>query len=165
MKLYELADQYNALKSLLEEDGATEEALQSQLQTIGEAFNDKAESIGKLILQLDSDAVAIGEEIKRLTARKQAAERKADWLRNYLLTEMQNAKTDKIKGQLLTVSVRTNPASVNIVNLDLIPIEYRRIIPERFEADKKAILDRAKTTGEIIPGCEIVTDKRSLSVK
>ena len=165
MKLYELADNYNALKSLLEEDGATEESLQGQLQLIGEAFNDKAESIGKLILQLDSDAVAIGEEIKRLTARKQAAERKSDWLRNYLLTEMLNAQTDKVKGQLLTVAVKTTPASVIIVNLDLIPEAYRRVIPESWQPDKKAILDRAKTTGEVIPGCDIVTDRKSLSVK
>ena len=163
MKLYELADKYNALKTLLDEDGATDEALQGQIQLIGEAFNDKAESIGKLILSLDSDTVVIGEEIKRLTARKQAAERKADWLRNYLLTEMLNAKTDKIKGQLLTVSVRTNPASVRIVDENLIPREFG--FQPAWQPDKRMILSHVKELGEIIPGCEIVTDKRSLSVK
>jgi hypothetical protein len=165
MKLYELADNYNALKSLLDEDGATEEAVKGQLQIIEENFNAKAENIGKVILSLDSDTVALAEEIKRLSARKQATERKADWLKSYLLTEMLNTKTDKIKGQLLTVSVRNNPPSVNIVNPDLIPEAYRRIIPETWQPDKTAILLAVKNMGEIVPGCEIITDKKSLSVK
>ncbi len=165
MKLYELTEQYNTLRSLLDEEGADEEGINGQLTLITESMNDKAENIGKLILSLEGEAVTMDGEIKRLTARKQAALNKADWLKNYLLNEMLNARQDKIRGQIVTVAVRTNPPSVNVVNPDLIPTEYRRVIPETWQADKKAILDHVKATGEVIPGCEIVTDRKSLSIK
>jgi len=165
MKVYELADTYNALTSLLEEEGATEEALQGQLRVIQEAFNAKAENIGKLILSLDGEATAITDELTRLNARKQATERKAEWLKSYLLQEMVNARIEKIKGTLVSLAIRNNPPSVSVLDINLVPMAFRRIIPERFEADKKLILDHVKSTGEVVPGCEIVTDKKSLSVK
>lgn len=165
MQLYKLSEEYNTLKSILEDEGATPEAVQAGLEQTQADFNDKAESIGKLYLSLMGEASAISAEVERLNARKQTAERKAEWLKTYLLNEMLATKTDKIKGDLVTLSVRTNPASVSVIELNALPENFRRIIPETWQPDKKMILDHVKSTGEIPNGCEIVTDKKSLVIK
>jgi RNA recognition motif-containing protein len=72
---------------------------------------------------------------------------------------------DKITGQLMTLSLRKAPPSVLILNQDEIPNEYFRIIPETKEVNKSSILEHFKSSGEIIKGIDIVTDKKTLMIK
>jgi len=164
-KLYELTDQYKQLEQMLDE--ADEEYPRDALDVIKDRIEDKAESVTKMIRSYETESDAVGAELERLTKRKKALLNKSTWLKGYLLQEMQVAGIEKIKRELFTISLRPCPASVNIVNLDEIPIEYRRIIPEKWEPDKKAMIDlyKEKEGDIIIPGVEIVTDKKSLSIK
>jgi hypothetical protein len=167
MKLYELSEKYNNLINILNDDeiDLQESDLKTELNEIQTQFNDKAENIGKLILSLDSEALCIKNEIERLNKRKASAERKVEWLKSYLLNEMIVSKQDKIEGKLLTLSLRKNPPSCVIPNMDLVPQEFRRVIPETWQPDKKSIIDLFKQTGEIFDWCDVITDKKSLSIK
>ena len=165
MHLYELTAEYRFLEIEIEAGDGDTDALQLQLDDIVGQLGDKAENIGKYILSLKADSEAIKTEIDRLATRRKAIDNKAEWLKSYLLSQMIYAEIDKIKKDVLTISVRTNPPSINIENQDEIPTEYRRVIPETWEPDKKAILEHVKATGEIVPGCHIVTDKKSLVVR
>jgi hypothetical protein len=165
MKLYELSERYNALACLLDEDGADEEGLKGQIALIQEEFKDKAESIGKIILSQTGEIQTVQTELDRLTNRKRILETKTEWMKGYLLNEMVMSGVGQIKGNIVTLSLRTNPPSCNVVNPALIPEEYRRIIPQTWQPDKLKILQTVKLTGEVIPGCQIVTDKKSLSVR
>lgn len=174
--LYELTAEYT--KAL---DMATHVAIDREDETISDAdadtlageviaelhdgIVDKAENIAKFILSLEADEKAIGGEMMRLAARRKSAECKADWLRSYLLSELQSAGITQIKRDVLTVSVRTNNPSITIHNEEAIPQEWRRVIPETWEPDKKAMLEHIKATGELIPGVEYVANRKRLEIR
>jgi len=139
--------------------------LQSALAEVKEKIDDKVENIGKFVLSLSADTDAIKVEEERLASRRKAIDNRISWLKNYLLQEMTVANVDKVKRDVLTVSIRVNPPSVNVITLDDIPTQYRRIIPETWQPDKKTIIDHFKDTGEIVPGVEVVTDKKSIVIK
>jgi hypothetical protein len=162
-KLYELTDQYRFIANALDE--AEDEFPRDALEVIKTKIEDKAEDIAKLIRSYEADVLGIKSEIERLTKRGKTIQNKIDWLEGYLQAEMQVAGLDRIKKGLFTISLRNCPASVNIVNLDDIPTEFRRIVPESWQPDKKAILDYYKEHNESVAGVEIVTDKKTLSIR
>ncbi len=166
MKLYELTAEYRFLEDALVASVDDEhDDLQAKLDEIIGQVEAKAENVGKYILGLTAEAEGIKTEIDRLTARRGTISRKAEWLKSYLLSQMVAADIDKIKRDVLTVSVRVNPPSVQVEVENAIPTEFWRVIPESYEVDKKAVLEHVKATGEIVPGCHIVTDKKSLVIR
>lgn len=163
--LYQLSQDYRVLSEAIEADELQEDALKQQLAEIKTQFQDKAVNIGKLVLSLESDASVIETEMARLAKRKATVDNRKEWLKSYLLNEMCVAGVDKVKGDILNVFLRTNPPSVQVVNPDQIPAEFMRVIPERREVDKLRILATFKSNGEIVQGCEIVRDRKSLVIK
>ena len=165
LHLYELSDTYKVLGEI---EGESEEeiiALKSGLADIKDEIDQKVENIGKFILSLEAEVKGVKEEESRLSARRRSTENKIEWLKDYLITEMTSTGIDKVKRDTITVSVRTNPPSVGISELNDIPAGYRKIIPESWQPDKIAILENFKETGEIIPGTTIITDRKHLSIK
>ena len=165
MKLYELSDDYRNLLEALDGEDSEQDNITAILSQVKEQFNEKVENIGKMVLSLKADAEAVKLEEQRLAKRRKALESKADWLSDYLKNELTNTGVDNVKGTLVTVSLRKNPASVNILNAEAIPEIYRVVIPESWQPDKKAILTQFKNTGEIVDGVEIVNDKKHLEIK
>ena len=163
--LYELTGQYQCLERENDEGEDVFGVLEVELAAITEKIEDKAESIGKYVLSLNAEADTIKAEETRLSARRKSIENKATWLKGYLLHELQNANLDKVKTELVTITVRTNPPSVNVIDQETIPQEYQRCIPEVWEVDKRAIIDQFKNTGEIVSGVELITNKKSLQIR
>jgi len=118
-----------------------------------------------MVLSLKADAETLKLEEQRLSKRRHTIEAKSEWLETYLKNELTNTGVDNVKGTLVTVSLRKNPVSVNILNAEAIPEIYRVVIPESWQPDKKAILTQFKNTGEIVDGCEIINDKKHLEIK
>lgn len=163
---YELSTQYQNLLAWLESDQPIDEnSLRQQLSEVTEQLKEKAENIGKMVLEYEANTVSIDIEITRLSSRKKSLVNKIEWLKSYVQGEMQNAQIDKIPGQILTLSLRSNPPSVKVLDETQIPAQFFRIIPETKEVNKSAILTEFKKTGEIQPGTEIITDKKSLVIK
>ena len=165
LKLYELTDKYNSLIASLDNDELQQEELLELIGGVKEQFNDKAIATGKVVRSLLAEADGIQSEISRLASRKKAIENKTEWIKKYLKEEMINSKLDVIKGDVLSISLKINPPSVQILNQDDIPETYRRVIPETWEADKVSILKTFKDNGEIVLGCGIIRDKKSLVIK
>ena len=169
--LYALTDQYRfLLEALANEDSGELDPehlgeLSAKLSDTTIDLGEKAENIGKYILSLEADVAAIRTEEERLASRKKSIENKASWLKDYLLREMMTAGIPKIKRELFTVSIRNNPPSVNVIDVEQLPNDFRRIIPETWQPDKKAILEHFKGSGEILPGVEMVVDKKRLEIK
>jgi hypothetical protein len=107
--LYELSEAYKALTELLESSEANEESINSLLKEVTTALNDKAESIGKLILSLDADTDVIAGEIIRLAQRKTSKLNRIEWLKSYLLQELSAANIDKVKTPIISILVKPNP--------------------------------------------------------
>jgi len=97
--------------------------------------------------------------------RKKSYDKRSEWLRNYLISEMVVAEKNEVNGNVLRLSLRKNPMSINVLDQKLVPMEYQKLIPESYTVDKKLIADHIKTCGEIPPGIEAITDRKSLQIK
>lgn len=157
-KLYELTEAYTRLMDFAEES----DKLQEILAELKDDIEYKVENTAKVILSLEADTEEVAGEIARLTAKKKALVNSCDSLREYLLKEMSSCNIDRVKRPIFTVAIRNNPPSVNILDIEVIPETYIRI---KKEADKRAIIDQFKATGEILPGCEMIIDKKSISIR
>lgn len=165
IKLYELTDRYKTIEGMLDSDIATREEIQVSLDDIKEQIGDKVENIAKIVLSLKGSIETIKAEEDRLATRKSGMVGNMEWLKNYLLVEMTSSNTLKVKRDLLTVAVADNPPSIEVVDLELIPAEYRRVIPETWQPDKKAMIDHFKETGEIISGTDVVSNKKHITIR
>ncbi|BBW99046.1 siphovirus Gp157 family protein [Geobacillus subterraneus] len=154
MKLYELTENYAKLLEMAEEMDT--DAIVDTLEALQEAIEDKAENIGKLIRNLEADVKVIRDEEKRLAERRQVIENKIERLKSYLQEQLEIAGIEKVKRPTITVSIRKNPPSVDVIDETLIPADF--LIPQPAKVDKRAILERLKN-GEHVPGAALKQTK------
>lgn len=128
---------------------------QAQLALIDQMMLEKVESYVSVIRSLDAMADAREAEEHRMRDRKLSARKQAEWLKNRLLVHMQTTGRQRIEMARFTVSVKTNPPSVNVLDAAAVPGEFQRTRIE-VSVDKRGILDALRATGEIPAGVEIV---------
>jgi len=157
MKLYEITA---SIRDLGEFDDNEQTSL--ALQELTESFQDKALNIGKLTKEINADIEGIENEVHRLLDRKQALLSKVEWFKEYLKSNMIQAELTNIKDSIITISIRNNPPSCEIADPRELPELYRHAI---IMADKKGILELFKTTGEIVQGAKIITDKKRIEIR
>ena len=165
LHLYEIVDNYQRLMQVIDDTGASPEDFQLTLANITDQLDRKVENIAKFCLSLESSAEAVKQEESRLQARRTSMERKVGWLKEYLLAEMLAVGSEQVKRDTVTVSVRTNPPSVEVYNPEAVHQDFRHVIPETWQVDKKRIMEHFKATGEILDGVNIVTDKKRVEIK
>jgi len=168
MHLYELSQAYKTLSVLVSDDEEfNTEALKEELAKVTTEFNDKVESIAKMVIELEADELALKNEIDRLSKHKDVATGKIKWFKSYLLEEMQNAKQDKVKGQVVTVSLRDNSKpTVNIVDASIVSHELCTYQPEQFIPSKTKALEYFQENQGVIPdGFEVITGKKYIVIK
>jgi hypothetical protein len=160
MRLYEISQAYRALLDHEPEQGSDLEADWLELlDTIEGSLQDKAQNIGLYVRELTAEAEAVKAEEQRLTARRRALENKADRLREYLERELTFAGIDKVKTELVTVSIQSNPPSVEITGE--VPAEY--LVAQEPKVDKRGILEALKAGQEL--SFAQITQGRSLRIK
>lgn len=69
-----------------------------------------------------------------------------------------------IKYKEFTLSRRKQPGACKVLDLDAVPLEYTRLVPESREADKKKILADLRD-GVVIPGCALSAESYVLTVR
>lgn len=164
MKLYEMTAELTALMeniaALLDNDEMEPQAkefalaaLNQQLGALEGTHAEKCLNLACLIKNVEGEAEMISVEEKRLSARRKAAERRADWLRQYLVGNMEPGTN--LKDARATISWRKSTAVEIEVRPEDLPENLRRtkII---HEADKAAIKINLEA-GQEIPGCKIAT--------
>jgi len=158
-KLYELSDAMNQVAAMIEE-GA--EGLEDTLESLDGSFQDKVESIIKLMRSKAAERDAIDEEKARLDKRSKALDKQVQWLHDYVEREMLRTNTTEVKSALFKIKLAMNPPSVNVLNQAEIPVQFIRtnitVAPDKI-AIKEALMN-----GQIVPGCEIKQDLK-LKVK
>lgn len=159
LKLYQLVNDYKRVQDLA--DDLDQQTLLDTLDAIQESIEDKAENTAKLIRSWEAEANAIKEEEKRLVDRRKVVENRISSLKLYLQIQMEIAGIDKVKRPTLTVSIRSNPPSVNVLDESVIPPNY--MIPQPSKISK-ADIAKALKSGEFVPGVELVQTK-GLSIK
>ena len=166
-KLYTLTDSYKTIEGILDQEieYISQDEIKETLATIKDDIEDKVASIGKLVLELRSDIESVKAEEDRLAKRRSGCTSKMEWLKNYLLVEMISTNTLKVKKDVISVAIQNNPPSAELVDIEQVPAQYVRVIPEKRDPNKKAIIEHFKETGEVISGVNIITDKKSVSIR
>ena len=134
-EMYEAIERYNSVTS--DEDLA---AVEKDLEAIQLAFNEKILSVGYFIRNLDADINAIENELKRLSAMREKVRKQRDWLKSYMFAHMKATQTEKVESSTIKMSIRKDPPSVVVTNIDEVPEEYKRKIEETV-IDKRKILE------------------------
>jgi hypothetical protein len=156
--LYDLSADYLEVLNLLE-DAPDDLALEQELDHLAGQITHKAEAIAGLVAHYEGLASVRKAEAKRLTDRAEADKHRADRLRAYVLQHMQALGSERIETARFTLSVRTNPPSVQVLEEMMIPAEFIKTVTTT-SVDKRAILEQLKTTGEVVPGVEITRGQR-----
>lgn len=147
MTLYELTGAYLDIQKAVYDPDFDQESAEAALADITDALEDKADNYARIIRQLDADADAIAEEIRRLTARKAMLDNRRDWIKTNLQMAMTATGKTKFKTPFFSFGIQKNPPSV-VLDGPEIPEEY--LVPQDPKVDKKAIGARLKT-GEVLP--------------
>lgn len=180
--LYQIRSEHLGLLKLIDEaEGELTPEIEQALALNAEEFEDKAISYGYVVKMHEDVGEILDKEIKRLTALKQKAAKRADKFKNTLDKAMKEFGFDKIKTETLTLSYRTSKpveltedfeekflsnVSIMIVLKVDAPVEMAHLI-EYF--DVKATPSKTRIGDALKAGAEIdgakIAEKKNLQIK
>ncbi|WP_434796651.1 siphovirus Gp157 family protein [Terrisporobacter vanillatitrophus] len=158
--LYQLTSNFLEVDNLIEEYlQAGEEDLAENLvkanQIIAKEIENKSVGFIYAFRNMDSQVDAIDAEIKRLQDLKKQVKAKDDRLKTMLKSSMEALGTTKIETDLGKISIRNNPGSLKIDDMDLIPNIYKEeVVTTTVKVDSNLIKKQIKA-GIGIEGCHI----------
>lgn len=162
--LYKITDKFIGLMNRAEAGELTEEEYNQLGEELAIELQNKGTNIVGYALNEESLIDAIDIQIKRLQEFKKLKQNNLDRFKEYVKDNMERLGITKMDTELGILSIAKNPISVEIVNEDEIPKEFKQeIVTEKI--DKTAIKKHFKETGEMIPGTNIIDDKTSLRIK
>ena len=163
MKLYELAENYKEVATMMEhaEMGSEDwNMIQDTLEAIDGEFDIKVQNICALVKEYKYNVEMVKAEKKRLDEVARGYDNKAQWLESYLQEQL--AKTGNLKSTMLygphKLTYRKG-VSTEVTDMNALPIEF---IKTKVEADKTAI-KKALQDGIEVTGARLV-DTTSLKV-
>lgn len=161
MSLYELTSDLKELQDIdfTEVDA---EQLEAVKVAIKEQIVNKGTGIIAVVRNLEADTEAIKTEIKRLQDLKKSKENRIENLKKYTKECLEEADIKKVSTALGNISIRKLPGSVEVLEEDSIPVEYKKEVIT-LTIDKKAILSDLKE-GVVVPGVTLKTGT-SLTIK
>lgn len=155
--LYELSGQRLELQNKLESMNFDEETILDTLEGESAELQTKIESYGFVIQNRKSFLSAMDAEIERMTSRRNAEAKRVENIESWLLTNMIGCGITNIECPAFTITAKTNPPSVDVLNEAAIPLAFMRTPEVKIPAaqpDKKLILDALKS-GLAVEGCTI----------
>lgn len=161
--LFSLADGTVEILTILheqQEPDADHAELDERLQEAEVFLAQKLDACAWTVRDLESLASHRKAESKRLRDQADSLERAAERLKNRMLEHMQAVGDTRVVMPRYTISIRTNPPSVAVLEEAIVPGQFQRVIPAKVEVDKKSILQFFKDTGEIPVGVDIVRTQR-----
>jgi len=161
--LYEITGELKNTLQTLESLDLDEQTIKDTLEGIELEFDDKVVSIAKFIKNLESTAEAIKQAETEMSKRRKSLENKAMKIKDYVVNNMQTIGKTKIQSPFFDVTIRKNPASVVVEDIDQIPAKYF-VMPEvEPQLDKKAV-KAAIESGEVVKGA-FIQNTTSLQIK
>lgn len=162
MKLYELSDAY---RELLDRDDLDPQAVVDTLDAIKDEIETKADNIASLIDELQSSAERKKEKAKAWSESARADTQRAKWLKQYLTSELDNAKLKKVETDNYLLSVRNFKASTVIDDENKVPTKYRNYAKYEgmYDVIKQDVYKDLKD-GKDVPGAHL-ENNRSVVIK
>ncbi len=114
------------------------------LERVEGNFTEKVRRIALVILNLTASARAAHAEAERIAAMARGYERRTEWLKRYLMFQLQRAGTTRVETPTVKVRIQKNTRpSIRCIAPE-IPEPYRRV---RVELDAVAAYEALKRTG------------------
>lgn len=161
LSLYEIT---NAFPALMENDEMSVEDKTKVEEELTILLQQKSQNIIGYARNTELMINAMKEEEKRLADRRKLLENRLIRFKEYVKECMDKNGITKIDTELGSLTIAKNPASVEIVNEDEIPSEYKTEVVT-IKIDKTKIKNNFKKTGEIPDGVNILTNNTSLRIK
>ena len=127
-------------------------------------MQEKSNSVIAYSKNIELAIKAMKEEETRISTNRKTLENRLEQFKKYVKECMEGNGINKIETDLGTLSIARSPISIEIVNEEEIPDEYKEVIFTT-KVDKKKIAEAFKSTGELIEGVEIHTDNTNLRIK
>jgi hypothetical protein len=112
VKLYEIAEEYEALIAAIEDGDIPEEAVADTLESIQSLLVDKADNIACLVKSLSAEASAIKAEEDALSKRRKQKERMVQRLKSYLSDVLLRSGYTKLETARSKISFRKSEGVV-----------------------------------------------------
>lgn len=160
LTLFDIAKEYRAITDVLMDSGVDEQTLNDTLEGEAWPLELKAQNYGFVIGNLEASAAAINEAIKKMAARAEAMERRAEHLRERLKTGMEIAGVTELSCPYFAIKIKRNPPAVDVWDEKQVPEKYwvQPPAPPK-KIDKKAI--KADIDADIdVPGAKKVQGTR-----
>ena len=162
-KLYKIAEQHKALSALVESEELTAEMVADTFEGIEGEFAAKADSLIRVVNDVNGDINLIDAEIKRLQARKKAMQNQQKSLRDYLKVNMQQTGIKQIKCPLFTITLADGRDVAVVDDADQLPDDLVDAKVE-IKPNKSEILKRLKA-GQDVPGARIDKTEQSIRIR
>lgn len=138
-----LADLDHATES---ESGEIPPDLDARMDRLGLEFSAKVDAVLRARVNYLATVEGVQTEIDRLTALRDAALRRAEWLRQYVFQSMMATGQQRLETRLFKLWIQRNGQPIveigDPVEFVRLHADLARVIPERREADRVAILER-----------------------
>ena len=161
LSLYEIT---NAFPALMESEEITAEDKNKIEAELTMLLQQKSQNIIGFIKNKEAMIDAKKSEEKRLKESREKDEKQIERFKQYVKECMENNGIIKIETGLGTLSIAKSPASVEIINEDAIPSEFKQEVVT-VKIDKTKIKNNFKETGEIPDGVNIITTNTNLRIK
>lgn len=161
LSLYEIT---NAFPTLMENEEMSMEDKIKVEEELTMLLQQKSQNIIGYTRNIELMINAMKEEEKRLADRRKIFENRLTKFKEYVKECMERNDITKMDTGLGSLTIAKNPASVEIVNEDEIPSEYKTEVVT-VKIDKTKIKNNFKETGEIPNGVNILTNNTSLRIK
>lgn len=160
LSLYNISERF---VELFNREDLTEEEVIEQGNELALILQNKAESIVGYNFTLESNKNVLKQEIERLQLIYKGIEKQQDKFNTYVKENMEKLGLEKIPTAIGNLTIKKNPASVNITDERIIPVEY---IKEKITTsiDKTAIKKDLKE-GKVVLGAELVETNTRLEIK
>ena len=161
LSLYEITSGFPAL---MENEEITEEDKKKIKEELTVLLQQKSQSIIGYTKNIELTINAMKEEEKRIAEDRKILENKMARFKDYVKECMERNGITKIETGLGTLSIAKSPVSVEIVNEDEVPSEFKQEVVT-VKIDKTKIKNNFKETGEIPTGVNIITSNTNLRIK
>lgn len=164
LSLFAIAGDYRAQLDQLEQLGLDEQTFQDTLESISGDIEEKSINVAMFVRNLEASAAAIETQIEAMNDRAAAIRKKAAHVRDYLLSNMEHAKLQRIESPFFVLSIRKNPPSLIVDDEKKIPASFLKTPePPPPSLDKTKLKDALKA-GQEVPGAHL-EQKNRLEIK
>lgn len=147
-------------EKLIENNGELTQEIEALCACKIERDQDNAQEVDSKSLtleRLDQSLAFYTAQIKILEVVCKGLQASHDQISNNMLTALQNANLDEASGLNRVVKIVSNPSSVDVLNLDLIPKEFFDVELVR-KLKKSAVKEYLKTAN--LEGARLINKKR-----